>query len=278
MSTTIQLDTLQFSDYATTGWVFEDLTDWYGLSSDKSGTDERAQAHGAFEVATALRSSKAVSFKAHYLGLTERDMLQAVEEISAIGAEGRVRMYVTDELRSSYRWVNVVNCAPEDHHGEPQVTVTIDVLARDPRRYMDGAWTTTGPTTTGAGMAFPTMFPTVWPGGGNAGRITLHNDGRTSSSPQFILRGGFTSALITCAETGGRLGFSRDLSTLDYLLIDVKSKRALLNGDPRVDFTRWVQFREWEDVPARSTRTYQLDTTGASGSPTLEGKVDSAWL
>lgn len=275
ISTTIQLGTLTFEDVTFSGWAFRDLVDWWGQVDDKMPVNERPQAHGAFSVGKSLRSSRAISFTAQFIGTSQAQMENAVDELAAVGAEGPVQMRVTTPAGSSWRTVSVEASPLADHHGRSIGIVNVDCVARDSRRYADASWLSTPPPTEGAGLEWPVVWPAVWPGGGIDGRVALVNTGRAPSAPSFQLKGGFDTATITCMETGARIGFDRYVPPGSTVLIDTATRRAVI--DNQSDVSRWLRFREWETVPAATTRTYQFDVTGASGSPTLEGRVFPAW-
>ena len=274
--TTIQLDTVTFSDFALSGWVFEGLKDWFGQTDDKMGVTERPQAHGAFQVSKSLRSSRAISFTANYLGESQAEVENAVDQLAAIGAEGPVTIIVDAANGPTSRLVSVETSAVEDVlTGEITGTVSVDMIARDPRRYADAAWVETGPPEAGAGLVWPLVWPLIWPGGGSSGRVALVNSGRAPSAPTFRLLGGFTSALITNVETGERIGFDRPVPVGSTVEIDVAGRGAKIDGQS--DVSRWLRWREWSDVPPLSTRRFQFDVTGPVGSPMLQGRVFPAW-
>ena len=274
--TTIDIAGITFSDFATNGWVFEGLTDWFGQTDDKVGVTERPQGHGAFQVTKSLRASRAVSFRAHYLGDSQAEVEDAVDRLAAVGAEGPVTVTVNAANGATSRLVSVVTSAVEDVlTGESTGTVAVDMIARDPRRYADAGWVETSPPEAGGGLVWPVVWPATWPGGGSSGRVTLVNSGRAPSAPTFRLLGGFSSALITCVETGERIGFDRPIPVGSTVDIDVAGRRAMIDGQS--DVSRWLRWREWGDVPPLSTRRFQFDVTGPSGSPMLQGRVFPAW-
>lgn len=259
-----------FYALATTGWVFSDLVDWYGQVSSKTAHTPRPQQHGSFAVGRVYRSSRAISFNAAYLG---SDIVAAVDAVAAIGAEGPVLIQVTeDDGTVTYRTVTVETSAYKDHHGNPSGEIAVDMIADDPRRYADGTWQETGPAVAATGLVWPAVWPLVWPSSGSSGRVTLTNMGKAPSAPVFTLQGAFTSALITCVETGARIGFGRPVPAGS--VVDISGRHAVIDGQS--DVSRWLQFREWEDVPPGVSRTYQFDAVDGASSRLL-GKVDSAW-
>ncbi|MFI8593725.1 hypothetical protein ACIGCK_04755 [Microbacterium sp. NPDC078428] len=275
ITTTIDLGGLAFEDETRAGWAFSALTDWWGQVDDKTPVTERPQGHGAFPVSRSLRSSRAMAFRAVYVGASQAALENAVDELSAIGAEGPVRMTVTTPAGATWRTVSVEATPFEDHRGRKNGAVAVDLVARDSRRYADAEWVSTAPPDSGGGLVWPVVWPAVWPGGGSPGRVALVNSGRAPSAPMFRLLGGFSSALITCVETGERIGFDRPIPVGSTVDIDVAGRRAMIDGQS--DVSRWLRWREWGDVPPLSTRRFQFDVAGPSGSPMLQGRVFPAW-
>ena len=254
---------------ARSGWTFSDLIDWWGLSDNKLGARERPQAHGAFQSSRSLRSSKAISFNARFLAATPQTAEAAIDDLGGLGSDGPVLMIVTAPSGSTQRSVSIDAVTRLDQREVDYGTVSVDVLAADPRRYdVEAQAPVTTPAEPGQGRVWPAVWPLVWPGGGSTGRITLTNAGRAPSAPTFILSGGFDTALITCLETGARIGFNRPVPVGSEVVIDTANRRATIDGVS--DVSRWLQFREWETVPAGSSRTFQFDATGVvvtTGAP-----------
>lgn len=278
ITSTISLGSIIFGDVEFQGWSFKDLIDWWGQTDDKLEVVERPQMHGAFDVSKSLRASRAISFTGTFIGDAQADVETAFDALSSVGAEGPVVMVVSTPAGRTARTVTVERVTPADHHGRAFGLFTVDLLARDPRRYAvvaDVPWVQTGPPEDGAGLVWPAVWPLIWPGGGSSGRITVTNSGRAPSAPQFRLHGGFTSALITCVESGARIGLDRLVAPGSQVLIDTADRRAVIDGQS--DVSRWLRWREWELVPPGASRSYQFDVAGAVGSPILEGRVLSAW-
>lgn len=276
--TTITLDGIEFADWAISGWVFSDLVDWFGQTANKIGVTEHPQAHGAFVPSRALRSSRAISFTANYLGETVEDVENAWDALAAVGAEGPVTIRVDAPSGSTERLVTVSTSQMTDHHGEPTGQVAVDMIAYDPRRYAVASlvpWVQTGPPSAGNGLVWPAVWPLIWPGGGASGRVTLTNAGTAPSAPQFRLHGGFSSALVTCVETGARIGLDRLVPSGSVVYLNTADRRATIDGQS--DVSRWLRWREWELIPAGEFRSYQFDVSAPVGSPILEGRVLSAW-
>lgn len=269
-------NSISFADYEQSGWVFTDLTDWFGQTDDKVPVQERPQAHGAFSVSKSLRSARAVSFDAFFSGSSSAEVEAAYDALASVGSEGPVPMRVVSDSGDTTRMVSVQASSAVDNRGMRFGVVSVDCVARDPRRYSSSqSVSETGPATQGQGRTWPAVWPLVWPGGGSPGRITLTNTGTAPSAPMFTLVGGFDSALITCVETGSRIGLDRHVPNGSQVVIDTVQRRAIIDGQS--DVSRWLQFREWEVIPASSSRSFQFDVVNPVGLPVLRGVVSSAW-
>lgn len=282
ITSSLQLDSLVFDDFAAQGWSFKDLVDWWGSTEDKRENVERPQAHGSFGVTSSLRSSRAMSFEATYIGTSQADVEDAFDALSATGLSGPVEMIVTTPAGRTARSVTVERVTPLAHRGQRfgrfVGRAAVDLIARDPMRYSVGSdvpWLSTPPMSAGGGLQWPLVWPLTWPAGGSSGRIILTNTGKAASAPVFRLYGGFDTALITCAETGARIGLDRFVPPGSMVEIDTRAHVATIDGQS--DVSTWLRYREWEMVPPGESRTFQFDVTGGSPAPMMEGRVLSAW-
>lgn len=278
LTTSIQLGPITLEDVAFTGWSFKELIDWWGQTASKGDVEERPLGHGAFEESDVLRMSRAISFVAQFIGGGQAEAEDAFDDLSAVGAEGPVEMIVRTPAGGSARRVTVESVKPQDHRGRRYGALDVHLIARDPRRYAissDVPWLKTAPPSPGQGRVWPAVWPLVWPGGGSTGRIELTNLGKAPSAPQLRLRGGFGAALVTCVETGSRIGFDRPTPSGSVIEIDAEEHTATIDGQS--DVSRWLRWREWELIPPGESRSFQFDVTDAVGTPELEGRVLSAW-
>lgn len=258
------------------GWYFFNLRGWHGQTSDKVRKEERPQAHGAFASARSLRSSRGISFEVGYRDGTTTEVEEAVNELSSFGAEGPIVITVEDDLSVTRRTVTVDSIPDNDPDRRYTGDMMVGLVAADSRRYAVVPQTaSTGPAQPGPGLVFPEVWPLVWPGGGSSGRITLTNTGKAPSAPTFTLQGGFDTAMITCIETGARLGLNRQVPVGSTVLIDTENRTAVIDGQSSV--SRWIQFREWEMIPAGASRTYQLDATGVIVTPGYREEIGRNW-
>jgi hypothetical protein len=273
--TTIHLGHLTFVDSAapfTYGWFFKELDGWWGGTANRQRPVARPQQHGAFPRSRATRVEKVVSFEATYRGRNAAEVERAYDDLAAVGAEAPVTMSVETDDGLTWRRVIVEDTSARSTHNRPRGWQTVDVSSDDPRRYRTGEWVETAPPSPGQGQTWSETSPEVWPGGGSTGRVILPNEGKAPTLPSFVLSGGFESALITCAETGARVGFARPVPAGASVLIE--NGRASIDGQ---DVSRWLRYREWSPIPGGTSRSFQLDVVERSGAPRLAGKADHAW-
>lgn len=260
------------------GWGLVKLDGWFGATGNKMPTRERPQADGAFPVSRVVRTSRVMSLDVECAFGSQGERESHLDELAAFGADGPVTMIVAGPNGRSARTVTIEESPYRNPTGVQSPIVSVDLIARDARRYAISSevpWVSTPPPSSGRGLVWPAVSPLVWPGGGSSGRITITNGGLAPSAPEFRLRGGFSSALITCVETGSRIGLDRFVPSGSVVTVDTTERRATIDGQS--DVSRWLRWREWELVPPGSSRSYQFDVSGPVDSPTLEGRVLSAW-
>lgn len=250
------------------------LVGWFGGVGSRVPRTPKPQAHGEFSGRGYL-SGRVITvsglIRSDGDGAAQESAMNAISGLLADGGTSRL----TVQSGSGTLWADVQRI------DEPDVQILVygrtaayqaRFFAPDPRRYADGVWKETGPAVAATGLVWPAVWPLVWPSSGSSGRVTLTNVGKAPSAPVFTLQGAFTSALITCVETGARIGFGRPVPAGSA--VDISGRHAVIDGQS--DVSRWLQFREWEDVPPGESRTYQFDAVDGADARLL-GKVDSAW-
>lgn len=254
----------------------EGLSGWDEGTVTRRDRTPRPQRHGEYP-RRGLLAGRLIVQTGMIHAASDEEYVDLAERLGGFLADGTEGTFAVTQAGGT-KWATV------SRHEKPDIrpilwgrvaAYQLMLWAPDPLRYADGDWVSTPPPTDGAGLVWPAVWPLTWPGGGTSGRIRLTNSGRAPSSPSFRLRGGFSSALITCVETGARLGFDRPTPAGSVVEISAATRRAVI--DAQSDVSRWLRFREWADVPGRTSRTYQIDVTGPVGSPMLEGKVNPAW-
>lgn len=269
---------LVLPDHTDHGWGFESLGAWYSLSADKSERRERPTAHGAFRARRSLRSALTFEVVAHFVGGSPAELVEALEYIGALGADGPIVMRVTDHVRTTEREVSVIDIDVPSYQSRRINTVTISLWAADPRRYSVGDQWVSGsmPEEATSGLTWPIRWPLIWgTGGASDGRLTLTNHGTKASAPVYRVYGGFDSVELVEISSQQRIGFDLIVPAGSYVEIDFRTRRATLNGQS--DVSRYLTFREWWTVPAGGSVQVAPSFEGAGPSAAYSGMVRSAW-
>ena len=84
------------------------------------------------------------------------------------------------------------------------------------------------------GLAIPAAIPYDMSGGEVVSSTTVLNDGNEVSDPIFTIQGPGTSFTIGNQTTGGELVIDYELTSDDSIVIDVKNRTIILNGDTSI--------------------------------------------
>jgi hypothetical protein len=268
------------------GWIYDNdsLRSWYKLPEIEVKLNKRPNAHGTYSPDQLFAGEARPEIMGKYFGETIEDAHAARLRLLALFSDGRpVLMTVTDPTGATSRQCFVIDVDPEwmpDAH----FTFTIALRAPDPRRYADAIISLGGLPTPSSGLTWPLgTAPSgrFWDWGtpGKDGRLAFTNTGTTTTYPRFEVSGGgglSAGARIVEIETGRALVYARAIPSGGILEINNRTRRAVLNsGDVTANLTR----REWFEVPAGQTRTYQFDTLGGvAGTPTLRLIAAPAYL
>lgn len=108
-----------------------------------------------------------------------------------------------------------------------------------------------------------------WGTVGETGQVAVTNVGNASSSPVISVGAGgiFGSGFrVTEIETGRELTYPERTAVGQVVTFMSRTQRALLNGG---DVTGSMSRRQWFEIPAGESRTYQVDPLGSvAGAPT----------
>lgn len=120
------------------------------------------------------------------------------------------------------------------------------------------------------GRTFNTVYPLSYGGGVNAGTGLVANNGNTDAYPVITITGPCVNPVIGNATTGLSMYFNVTLNTGDTLVIDLRNRTILLNGNPARNYLSGLS--KWFSAPVGNS-TFFFTASGASG--TTSGVV--AW-
>lgn len=275
----ILLGGMTFEAYASTGWVFSDLTDWLTVTDAKGGLSGRPIAHGSFDPGEWLRESASPSFRVAYVGADSVDALRALQRLRAIGvSKSLIPMTVDLGDGAMTRNVRVQSIDVPDTHGRSSVSATVYTQAADPLLYGVEVSGVTGVPTAGVGIADPIIDPFQEGAPGNPGRVELTNVGTAPTTVRITVAGGLSGGVqILVVETGEVLRMERLIPDGSTVTFDSRTGRAKLDGQS--DVTGFMTVDQWPQIPAGSTRTFQFMPQGTqSGTPTMRVAANPAYL
>lgn len=139
-------------------------------------------------------------------------------------------------------------------------TVSLSLIAPDPRRYATGAAFTasTGlPVTTG-GLSLPLILPLSVGATISSGVLLAVNDGDADAPPVFTITGPCPAgATITLRSTGAYLKFSEAIGAGHVLTIDTAARTAVLDGTAsRTVIGTWFSYAPGVNQVAFSASAY----------------------
>jgi hypothetical protein len=250
--------------------TYDKLDNWYGVDNVDLALEKRPSAPGAFAPRQTFPDAKVISVEGQFFGATRAAGLQMREDLAALYNEGLpVTMTVADDLRTTSREVLVESVTfPWTIH--PEFEFTIDVTARDPRRYGVEASLATTLGESGEGMTWPISWPLDWGSIGATGRVVIANDGNAATMPRYVVAGGdmpdgFVIANLT---TGERLTYLGPVNDYTAVTLDTATRAAFINGT--APGSRWLASPEWWSVPKRSSVEVAFVARGSTtGSPIL---------
>jgi hypothetical protein len=139
---------------------------------------------------------------------------------------------------------------PQDlGYGAGWSTWLLQWRAPDPRRYSAAVqpFSVGFPVSTG-GVTLPVTLP-ISLGQGSDGRVVLPNAGSAGYRPVLRVTGPAPGFLITDLGTGRRLRYEGTLAEGEFVLLDNKRHRVLLNGTS--DRRGLLSIAEWIEVPGQ---------------------------
>lgn len=261
------------------GFHFTNIVDWYAVPESKSEVREYPSAHGAHLIGQDWRGSLALSFSGSYAGDSREDAASA-RRILRRAATPNVPVTVTyhDALGPTSRDVSIRRVAMPDEFGASEFDFTIHAIATDPNRYGPAVVTSTGVPTAGTGLTYPLTYPLDWGTPGNAGRLTVSNDGDVETSSVLTVTGGLGSGFEAVhVQSGRRIRFERVIPADGVVTLDLETGSAWLDS-PTNDVSGFLTRREFWTVPPQSSHDIQFLPLGTvTGSPTLTASTRPAY-
>lgn len=269
----------------TEDWDIASLSEWWGLPGSRSDVTLRPSGDGAFTPSRTLRDVVRPSARLSIKKDAAVDAAVALSQLKSTVAVGLVPLSVDDGSGLTTRMVEVQGVEVSPGFEWWNLPVVVDMVAFDPHRYGPELCSSTGPSVPGSGAVWPagpdgsgTAGGYVnWGSAGVPGRVQVSNVGSATAYPRLSVTGLVGSFEVTEVESGRRLRFMRPVLDGSTVVLDGRTRRAVVDGQS--DVSSFLTVAEWPSVPAGATRTYFFEPVdGWSGSPTLQVCVAPAYL
>jgi len=153
--------------------------------------------------------------------------------------------------------------------------INVVLYAGDPRVYSPEILVSTPlPAPSGAGLAFPLVFPLDFGAASTGGTLEIVNLGNHKTYPIFVIHGPATNPIVRNNTTGEQVQFNLVLAAGDTLTIDMRLHSVLLNGTASRRGTV-LGVPQWFGLQPGNNEIQFSATTSAAG--TLDVRYKSAW-
>lgn len=227
------------------------LTGWWDSAATSGTSTQRVNDHGVF-IGPAFYGSRIIGVEARIDGLNPGDSMATAERlIEAVSLDALGLITVTDENRTLSALVR--------QEGDPllarsgnRVTVSLSLLAPDPRRYGE------------------IQFASVPLVADTQNIVHAVNDGNIASCPLFVIDGECqVDSLFD--DLGRQLSYPDvDVPVSESLVVDTDLRTALLDGEFAVVVGTWPRLEPGSNV-------FSLNTLDCSPGSLLTVAYRSAW-
>lgn len=270
---TIWLGAQQINGVAAAGvaWVVEGIDGWYGSAAPTLAVVQRGADDGGWGGSSWL-TPKIVTLTVTMTAAVTPLLLAALDTLTAAASLAATPLRVL-ELSGLDRTVTVRRngevLAAWEGSGGTTVTVSIPLVAEDPRKYSTTAHTGTCnlPSVTG-GLTFPVVFPAVFNAVVSSGSIQVANAGTIACAPLLRIYGPVQQPIVTLQRSDGtiqQLTYNDTLGASDYLDLDCSAHTCILDGSAS---RRGSLAGDWPMIPPGSAAV--LAFAAAAPSPTAQ--------
>lgn len=262
-------------------WALVDVQGWYESPDVDVPTQRRAIFPGQFSQA-GRAGGKMITVNGEIRSKDRTMLMEAVEELSAVLADGSTGPMAVYDEDAGYRWAPVQRTgAPSFKFDEPDVVgFQLQFVAPDAYRYGQSSTGSVGfAASSGSGMVFD-----LFPGGvmdfgplPDFGIVSIQNPGSADASPVFTVTGpspssGFT---ITDVVSGRSIVFRGVVPAGSVLTIDSSTGAVVLDGV--ADRFGDAVVEAWPVVPARSSRSFLFEPLSSATDAQLTATVTAAY-
>lgn len=279
----IWLGTLQLNYVDSTGvsWTVEGLDGWYGSPTSTLNVVQRGAADGGWG-GSAWLTPKLITMTVTLAGATAALLTAALDTLMSAATLTTTPLRVL-ERGGSDRTMQVrrggeVLSTWQGSMGT-SVTVSVPLIAEDPRKYSTTAYTGTChlPSISG-GLTAPLTAPITVNATVSSGQIPMSNAGSAACSPLLRIVGPVQQPVVTLQRADGsvqQLAYGGSLIAGDYLDLDCGAHTAILDGTAS---RRGLVSGAWPTIPPNGSALLTFGAGAYDSSATLSATWYDTWM
>jgi hypothetical protein len=205
------------------------LEGWWDAAPSTGATTQKVNEHGAF-LGPGYYGARVIQAEARIDGWAPGDSLAVAAAIQACLDVDTLRpLAVTDELGTRYADVRQEGDPIVVRQGN-RVVLSLSMVAPDSRKYSGAQSASTGLPVSSGGFSLPVVLPVTIGGTSLPGSVVLVNNGDVDSNPTFTVTGPVPAGATIADLSGRALRIAEAVPAGRSLVIDTKSRTALLDG------------------------------------------------
>lgn len=230
-----------------------DLAGWYDPPAIRDSIEDRSQQDGGFDSA-GFYSSRVVTINARVEQASRAAALALRDEIDALSPQVPQLVVVDDpDLGPRSSLGMIVGNTFDGWMSPVGFRYTLTVKCTDPLKYGPEVFASTGlaGSTGGTGLTYPLTYPRDYglAPGVTPGALTISNAGKAAYFPRLRIDGPVPNPTVFVAETGDSLRYNGTLTAGQWLDIDTRNRRVLLNGQVSHRY-KVASTGRWLSIPA----------------------------
>lgn len=240
-----------------------DKFDGWGSTGSTASLTQRARGHGATSSEGFYRP-RTMTVEGLILAPGAGMLSAASDLLSAAVSLGQFQMIVSEQGRVR----NVMAQRQDDvqftYLSDKIAKYSIQVVAKDPRKFGDLVTATTRLPFSEGGLVRPSTWPRTWTGVSGTGKVTINNPGNTQAPAWLRIDGPLPAGGWTVSHQGKEqvLTFAAglELSSGEFVTVDMDRREVLAQGQaPRSGYVTsrgWFSLDPGDNVIAFSAQNY----------------------
>lgn len=226
---------LNVSDSDGTIWALEKFEGWQGSAGSTLSLAQRARAHGA-TASEAFLEPRVMTLAGRIRSSTPELLSYAIDRLNAAVTLDPFTLLVSESGRvrhcEAQRQDAVLVSTPRG--AESLAEYSIQVVAKDPRKYGDLITDATPLPFSSGGLVYPVTYPVTYTGVSGTGVVTINNPGNAPAPVWLRVDGPVPAGGWTVTHVGKRqsLTFATALAlaTGEFVTVDMEAREVLAQG------------------------------------------------